>query len=163
MAKGTTLTDLADMALYEYLDMAHHCLITGKPDGGCWGYPTALLLLTAVHTIGSYYKNDKKFTVTIEGQKYTLRGDGAEGYRILNSPFFDLGLTHTEIQRVYDFYKCLAVCDPARPKPHFLAIGTPIDPVFSRDKKGAITVLNLVPFYQLCVKAVSEFLVKASA
>ena len=162
MAKETTLTDLADMAIYEYLDIAHHCLITGKPGGGCWGYPTTLLLLSIVNTIGSYHKNDNNFTVEIEDKKYPIDGDGIECFRVLNSSYFNLNLTQKEIQRVYNFYKCLAVCDPANPKPHFLAIGTPIDPVFSRDNQGNMTMLNLVPFYHLCVKAVSEFLKKAS-
>jgi len=163
MAAETNINELADMAVYEYLDMAHHCLISGKPGGGCYGYPTALLLLSIVKTIGSYHKGDGSFTVEIDGASYKIDGDEAECYRVLNSTYFNQSLTLKEIERVYDFYKCLSVHDPARPKPHFLAIGTPIDPMFSRDKKGEITVINLVAFYNLCVKAVSEFLLKASS
>jgi hypothetical protein len=162
MAAETSINDLADMAVYEYLDIAHHCLISGKPGGGCYGYPTALLLLSIVKTIGSYHKGDANFVVEIEGVSYKIDGDEAECYRVLNSPYYNQKLTLKEIEQVYDFYKCLSVHNPAVPKPHFLAIGTPIDTMFSRDKKGKIAVINLVPFYNICVKAVSEFLLKAS-
>ena len=163
MDKETTLSDLADMAVYEYLDIAHHSLVSGKPGGGCYGYPTALLLLSVVKTIGSYHRHDAAFSVEVEGRSYAIDGDGAECFRVLNSPYFGQTLTGVEIRRVYEFYQCLSVCDPARPKPHFLAIGTPIDPVFGRDAHGTMTLMYLVPLYQCCVKAVSAFLAQAAS
>lgn len=158
MVRHSSPTSLIQEAMSEYLDIAHHCIMNGKPTGGCFGFPAALLLFSVVDAIGSYYRGNNSFVVTIDGKSKSIDGDGNKHYRILNSPnYYKMALSEKDIERVYN-YRCLLVHNAALLPNHFLAIGKQTDPVFSRENNSNIKGVNLIPFYNASVQAVSNFL-----
>jgi len=146
MAIHSSTHSLIHEAMNEYLNIAHHCIMTGKPAGGCYGFPAALLLFSIVDTIGSYYRGNANFSVKIDGKDLKVDGDGKKHYRILNSSFYNQNLSLKDIEKVYNYYRCLLVHNSALPPNHFLNIGNPTDSLFPRDSNDKIRCVNLVPF-----------------
>ena len=83
MAIHNSTHSLIHEALTEYLAIAEHCITTGKPTGGCYGFPTALLCFTIVDAIGSFYHGNTSFTINIDQKARTIDGDGFKHYFIL--------------------------------------------------------------------------------
>jgi len=159
MALHSSTTSLIREAMSEYLDIAHHCITNGKPTGGCFGFPATLLLFCIVDAIGSYYRGNSSFVVMIDGKSKSIDGDGSKHYRILNSPcYYKMDLSEKDIKRVYNHYRCLLSHNAALPMNHALRIGKHTDPVFFRDNNSNISGVNLIPFYNVSVQAVSKFL-----
>jgi hypothetical protein len=159
MAIHSTIAELVQSAMKEYLDIAHYCIMTGKPTGGCFGFPAATLLLIIVDTIGSYYRGNTVFKIPIDGKDKTIDGNGNKHYRILNSQkYYNQRLSNDDIKRIYEYYRCLMTHNAAIPFGQWLEIGDPDDEVFVRNNQNQINRLRLVPFYSLSVYAVSEFL-----
>jgi hypothetical protein len=159
LAIHSSSTSLIQEAMTEYLDIAHHCITSGKPSGGCFGFPAALLLFSIVDAIGSYYRGNSTFMVLVDGKSKSVDGDGSKHYRVLNSPnYYKMSLSEKDIERVYAYYRCLLAHNAAIPTDHFLSIGKQTDPLFFRGHGGKIVGVNLVPFYNASVQAVSTFL-----
>lgn len=87
MAIHQDLVGLLTESVSEYLHVVHECLTHQKPEGGVYGFPAALLLLTILDTIGSFHKDDKSFTAAINGRNRSIDGDGFKHYFILNTSY----------------------------------------------------------------------------
>lgn len=163
MAIHNTTHGLIHEALTEYLAIAEHCLSTGKPTGGCYGYPSALLLFSIVDAIGSFYRGNKSFTIVADQKKKTINGVDSH-YLILTSDYYGQSLTEKDIQRLYEYYRCLLVHNAALAPEHFLAIGDPTDlPFVKRPGSKHVDYVNLRPFLDLSHVAVAKFLKIAPA
>jgi hypothetical protein len=159
MAIHNSTHSLVEEALTEYLAIAEHCITTGKPTGGCYGFPTALLLFSIVDAIGSFYRGNNSFTIAVDQKKRTINGTGFQHYFVLNSEYYSQALTEKDIQRLYDYYRCLLVHNAALAPAHFLDIGHPTDPLFAkRPGSSHIDYVNLRPFLDLSHSAVAKFL-----
>jgi len=159
MAIHNSTYSLIQEALTEYLAIAEHCITTGKPAGGCYGYPTALLLFSIVDAIGSFHRKDDSFTIEVGQKKKTIKGTGFQHYYILNSDYYRQVLTEKDIKRLYEYYRCLLVHNAALVPMHFLAIGHPTDPPFAKLHGSAhIDHVNLRSFLDLSHSAVAKFL-----
>src|SRR5712692_1182262 len=102
MAIHTNLWTLAEEAIDEYILTAQHCLEYRKSDGGCLGYPSALLLLCVVNAIGTYLRNEP---VLINGRRQLItRG---EPFRVLNHEILKQTLTQGQIKTVEKAYRNL--------------------------------------------------------
>lgn len=159
MAIHNSTDSLIREALSEYLAIAEHCLTTGKPTGGCYGFPTALLLFSIVDAIGSFYRGNNSFEISVDQRRRTIKGAGFQHYFILNSDYYGQTLSEKDIQRLYDYYRCLLVHNAALAPDHFLDIGNPTDPPFAK-RLGSkhIDYVNLRPFLDLSHSAVARFL-----
>ena len=105
MVMHRTLAELLRESIAEYLVMACVSLDTQKVTGGVYGFPAALLLLSVVDAIGSYYVGNTAFTVDIDGRPEPV--NKKNHYRILNGPHFELKLSHAQIDGLYEQYRCL--------------------------------------------------------
>jgi hypothetical protein len=100
MAVHQNLWSQAEAVIDEYLTAARNCIEFKKSDGGCLGYPAALVLLCVVNALGTYLRNE---TVTIEGKSQRItKGDP---FRVLNHPLFAQNLRMTQIKRIEDAYR----------------------------------------------------------
>jgi hypothetical protein len=158
MAIHNSTHSLIHEALSEYLAIAEHCISTGKPTGGCYGFPTALLCFIIVDAIGSFYRRNASFTINMDGKPKTINGDGFKNYYILNSDYYGLSLVETDIRRLYEYYRCLLVHNAALAQNCVLAIGKETDPPFERRMSLHIDYVNLRPFLDLSHIAVAKFL-----
>lgn len=100
MAQHENLWGLVEEALGEYLEAAGNCIGHRKADGGCHGYPAALLLLAATEAIGHILRHE---TCLIDGrhQKIT-RG---EPFRVLNHASFGQTLSGAQIKNLEKAYR----------------------------------------------------------
>ncbi len=159
MAIHSSTHSLIQEAMIEYLAIADHCIMTAKPTGGCYGFPTALLLFSIVDTIGSFYRGNTSLNISVEGKKKAIRGTGFQHYFILNSDYYGQALSEKDIQRLYDYYRCLLVHNAALAPGNFLDIGNSTDPPFAkRSGSSHIDYVNLRPFLDLTHVAVAKFL-----
>lgn len=158
MAIHSSTHSLIHEALTEYLAIAEHCISTGKPTGGCYGFPTALLCFTIVDAIGSFHRGDKSFTVNIDGKARTIDGDSFKHYFILNSDYYGQSLSQKDIEKLYEYYRCLLVHNAALAPNCILDIGKEIDPPFAKRGSQHINYVNLRPFLNLSHIAVAKFL-----
>jgi len=145
-------------ALTEYLAIAEHCISTGKPTGGCYGFPTALLCFTIVDAIGSFYRGNTSFAINIDAKTRTINGDGFKHYYILNSDYYGQSLSEKDIKRLYEYYRCLLVHNAALAPNCILNIGKETDSPFTRHASKFIDCVNLRPFLDLSHIAVAKFL-----
>ena len=99
MAIHISTPSLIHEALSEYVAIAEHCITTGKPTGGCYGFPTALLCFTIVDTIGSFYCGDRSFTINIDQKTRTIDGNRFKHYFILNSDYYGQSLREKDIKK----------------------------------------------------------------
>jgi hypothetical protein len=158
MAIHTSTDNLIHEALTEYLAIAEHCISTGKPTGGCYGFPTALLCLTIVDAIGSFYRGNTSFTINIDRKTRTIDGDGFKHYFILNSDYYGQSLSEKYIQRLYEYYRCLLVHNAALAPNCVLDIGKETDLPFATRSSQRIDHVNLRPLLDLNHIAVTKFL-----
>lgn len=146
MAIHPDIPSMLQESLPEMLLTAKYCIEFQKdtkiwPAPGCYGYPAALLLLSIADSIGSYIE----------------KGNVQNHFKILqNSEYYDLTITDTDIQTLYDNYRNLLAHNSVIAINVILSIGSATDLVIQ--KRGELYLLNLVPLYNSSVKAVQVFL-----
>jgi hypothetical protein len=100
-------------SLDESLVAAKYCVTYKKVDiqwgqfatGGCLGYPGAVLLFSIVDTIGSYFRKNPDFKITIDGKEEKINADGWEHFKILNSRYFSQTLSAEFIKKLYSNFR----------------------------------------------------------
>jgi hypothetical protein len=146
MAIHESISSLVRESLREYLIVANYCVKYRKQiedwgDGGCYGYPVALLLMTIVDAIGSY----------------VIGGRTREHFEILNHPkYYNLGLSNDEIELFYKDHRCLLAHNAALSLKAGLSIGEGKKEVIET-RVGRIFI-NLEPFLKLTEEVVEIFL-----
>ena len=138
--------------------IAEHCITTGKPAGGCYGFPTALLCFTIADVIGSFHRADKLFLISIDKKTRTIDGCGFKHYFILNSDYYGQSLEERDIKRLYEYYRCPLAHNAALAPDCALDIGKETDPPFTSRTSKHIDHVNLRPFLDLSHIAVAKFL-----
>ncbi len=140
------LESMLHESLLEMLLAAKYCIEYQKDPkiwsaSGCYGFPAALLLLSIVDSIGSYVE----------------QGNVENHFKILNhQDYYGLDLSSKEIRIIYDKYRNLLSHNSLIAPNLALAIGISEEQLITQ--KEGIYCLHLVPFFHLCVKAVSNFL-----
>ena len=146
MAIHPNIQSILYESLPETLLAAKYCVEFRKdeniwPAQGCYGYPAALLLLSITDSIGSYIK----------------QGNVKNHFQILNDyKYYGLNLTEDEIQIMYDNYRNLLSHHTVLANNVGLKIGTEDSPII--EKQNDRYWLNIVPFYNISVKAVNSLL-----
>ncbi len=136
--------------LYEFLPemllVAKYCIEFRKDVNiwsapGCYGYPAALLLLSIVDSIGSCVR----------------KGNIDNRFKILNdNNYYGLNLTNGEMEKLRRSYRDLLSHNTVLANNVGLEIGTKDDSVFENQNNRYW--LNLVPFYNINIKAVNSLL-----
>ena len=136
-------------AIEEYLDTAKDCLVFRKPDGGCRGYPDALLLLCTLDVLGRFAKDE---IVPVDGNQQKI---GDASFRVLNHPtWFGQSLSDAEMKRIKDAFRhtlahnaLLIAMAYLNGEPHQQAFA------FYRDA----VEIRLIPFHELLRNAWAKF------
>lgn len=91
---------MAEEAINEYIEVSEGCLKAKKSDGGCFGYPAALLLFCVTNALGVYLYGDN---IQIDGRTQTItRG---EPFRVLNHSIFGLDLKSAQVKLLEQCYR----------------------------------------------------------
>ncbi len=146
MAIHKNIPSMLQESLKEMILVAKYCIEFQKdtnswPESGCYGYPAALLLLSITDSIGSYIEEGKV----------------KNHFKVLNnSKYYGLSLSDIEIVIMYNYRNLLSHHTVIATKNVSLRIGSPNSPVLQ--SQNGLYLLNLVPFYNVSVKAVNAFL-----
>lgn len=139
---------LAEEAVQEYLDTAKDCLDYRKPNGGCRGYPAALLLLCVVDALGRFMPEE---TVPVDNKTEQI---GGKSFRVLNHPYFGLSLSDTTMKHLKDSFRH-TLAHNGLPLPLAYLNGEPHDDAFVFHANQV--EIRLVPFYNLVQSAWVNF------
>ena len=145
MARHPNLISMLFESLPEMLLVAKYSIEFQKdtdiwPAPGCYGYPAAILLLSIADSIGSYVE----------------KGSVENHFRVLNNEdYYGLKLSDKEIRMMFD-YRNLLAHNTVMSTNVGLNIGSLNDPVLQN--QNGIYLLNLFPFYNVSLKAVSSLL-----
>ena len=146
MAVHPNIQSMLCESLPEMLLVAKYCIEFQKdtniwPAPGCYGYPAALFLLSIADSIGSYVE----------------QGNVENHFKILNNEdYYGLNLSDEEIRIMFDNYRNLLAHHTVMSTNVGLKIGSSSDSVLQN--QGSRYWLNLVPFYNMSVRAVNSFL-----
>ena len=146
MAIHPNLQSMLNESLPEMLLVAKYCIEFQKDTNiwrahGCYGYPAALLLLSIADSIGSYIE----------------QGNVENHFKIFNNnDYYGLNLSDEEVKIMFDNYRNLLSHHTVMSTNAGLNIGSPNDHIL-QNQNGRYW-LNLVPFYNISVKAVNSFL-----
>lgn len=146
MAIHKNIPSMLQESLPEMLLVAKYCIEFRKniniwPAPGCYGYPSALLLLSIADSIGSYIE----------------KGSVENHFKVLNNPvYYRLSLGANELKIIYNNYRNLLSHNTAMATNVGLDIGLSSSPVL--ESQNGLYLLNLVPFYDVSVRAVNALL-----
>ncbi len=159
--------DMLKDSIQEMLEAAILCVNFSKKDGGCLGYPAAILLLSIVAVIGSYYEGDKNYKIMINGKEKYIKGNTFQHFYILNSEYFNLDLTENFIKKLYDNFRSLLVHNAVIANKCFITINDPLqrpfcdDDGFKNEKNGeTYPSVALIPLLKFSKIAVQRFIKK---
>ncbi len=146
-------------SLNEMLTAAKYCIEYRKDSNGNLGWPAAVLLLSIIAAIGSYFEDDKNINIIIDNQSFKIKGTNDHFY-ILNSKYFNLNLSLDTVQKIYGNYRCPLIHNANLPPEHFMEIGDEKTPVITYEQINGklMPIINTVPLYKLCEKAIKNFL-----
>ena len=99
MAQHSSLEEMATAAIDEYFQAVAYCLSFRTADGGCLGFPAALLLFCITDALGNWLRTDK---VMIDGRSQKI---GNCPFRVFNHECFGLQLTGKEISFLEKYYR----------------------------------------------------------
>jgi hypothetical protein len=113
MAHHDTPASMLKESLFETLEAAKYCSDYRKTDdkwgdfktGGCLGYPAAILLFSIIDSIGSYFRKEKSFKITIDSTQQTIDSDGWQHLKILNSKYFNQNLSLEFMKALYSKFR----------------------------------------------------------
>lgn len=142
-------------SLPEYLTLANLGLGTTKPDGGILGYPTTQLLMAVVDAIGSYYREDPKYRVRVDGVDREIKTTSDHIF-ILNSDYFGFDFTEDQLRDIYQLCRSPLTHNAVVGNGHVLVIGRTTDPAF--EFKDGVVVTSVAGLGEACRKAVGKFL-----
>lgn len=100
MAQHEYQWDLTEEAIEEYLEAIRYGLKFRKSDGGCLGYPSALLMFCLIDAFGTYLRGEE---VTIDGRARLITK--REPFWVLNHPLFGQQLTEKQIKQLGGGYR----------------------------------------------------------
>jgi hypothetical protein len=153
-------------SLREYVAIAKVAVETrtkGPPPSSFHGFAAATLLFAVADSIGSYYRDNLKFSVMIDGKRRRIDGDGFKHLFILNGPLYGQSLSEKEIRVIYDYYRNPLTHNSALAPGVLLNKGNIGDPVFYLDPDRVVECVNVVGLLSITERAVEEFLMIADS
>lgn len=128
---------------------------------GCLGYPSAIILLSIVDSIGKYFVG-KDLKINIDGNVVTINDERPiyKRFYILNSIYYGQNFSDNEIKLIYSKYRNALVHSATVDPGNFIDIGDKSNKAFEiKEINGqSIPFINLVPFWHLNKKAVEKLL-----
>ena len=143
-------------ALIEYVVASEICLAARKSNGGCLGYPSALLLLHAIEAIGGFHRKLAGYSVQMGDSEYRITCD-TETFRILNDSLFGLSLNEHQAKTLYTNYRCKLSHNAALKPKRILEYGNLEDEPFRFDSDGNVNSIRLISLHKIVKSAVLKF------
>ena len=100
---------------------------------------------------------DDSFLVKIDGADCHIDGDGAKHFYILNSCYYNQQLSRRQIEKFYDYYRCLLAHNASIANDCKLQSNDAPEP-FEFGSDGLVRAINLQSFYSYSETAVGTFL-----
>ncbi len=166
MDRYDILAAMVSESLREMLETAQYCLDyrkvgpqwTHSQQGGCLGVAGAQLLLCIADTMGSYLRRRKNClpiaSVVIDGEECPIT-EVNQHLRVLNSEYYGLCLSRSDIEDLYEVFRCRLVHNSAIPASCAIALGDPSGPVVHATPRGK--TLNLNSLLIASSKAIDRF------
>lgn len=156
-------------SLVEMIHIADYCVTYNKTDrdkwgtnatGGILGFPATVILFSIIDCLGSVFSGDRNFKITIDKQQRYIK-DTPQHIYILNSKYFSLDLSQTDLDNIYKNVRCTLTHNSLLPEGYILQIGTNEKSPFKiginqLDKR--IYLINLIPLFNATKKAVDNFI-----
>ena len=131
-------------SLIEMIDIADYCLKTRKENGGYYGFPASIILLSLIDSIGAHYGYGK-----------------SKRFHVLNNKeLFGLNLREKSIDVLYHEYRNQLFHENLIKPGAILRMGKETDVPFEISTNRRISVLNLLSLLKFSKKAVSKLLSK---
>lgn len=146
MATHFTVSSILKESLVEMFLVAEYSIEFRKDisvwgAGGCYGYPSAILLFSIADSIGSY----------------AIGGNVRKHFNILNhEDYYNLKLNQPKIDMLYEKYRSLLIHNAVMANEATLSIGDKDSLVF--ELRESTPYLNLLPFLEKTRVALSNFL-----
>lgn len=163
MAIHPDLTSLIRESLTEYLEVAQYCVKYRKdsawPDaqqGGCLGYPAAVMLFSIVDTLGSFYHGRSDLNIMMDGKRVHIKKGGIQHYFILNSDYYGETLDGDTIKTLYSNFRNPLVHNASLAPSSFLRNLPDLHEAFPQ-RSGRLMV-NVPAFLEISRGAVKRFL-----
>jgi len=163
MNKNSTPEEILKESLPEIIKAAKYCIEYRKNNGGCLGYPAAILLFTIVDSIGSYfYKNKEIENITKKKEDY-INSDSWEHFKILKTNYFNQNLSPKNIKDIYYNFRCKLSHNTVLGKDSRMIIDNTAGNIFTFKKKSdgeEEIIISINKLFKLCEEAVNKFLKK---
>lgn len=147
MALHSSKSSLLRVSLLETISIVEYCLKNTKDskyfgEGGYYGIPAAILLLSVVDALGAHMPGSKK-----------------NHFNVLNNKkLFGLNLSKSSVDILYKEYRCVLTHESTLNKGSILRMGTETDPPFEVSISRELSALNLLALLKYTKKAVSIFI-----
>jgi hypothetical protein len=128
--------------------------------GGILGYPSTVLLFSIIDCIGSVFSGDTNFKITIDGKPRHIK-DTSQHIYILNSKYFNLNLSQTDLDNIYKNVRSTLTHNSLLPEGYTLQIGDNEKSPFKiaiNELDSRIYFINLIPLYNATKTAVDSFI-----
>ncbi|GAH45059.1 unnamed protein product [marine sediment metagenome] len=111
---------VADYAIkYKKIDRKKWGLNAGN---GILGFPTSIILFSAIDCIGSVFAGNKNFKIQIDGQQREIKTTSQHIY-ILNSKYFNFDLAQIDLDNIYNNVRSTLTHNSLIPDGYHLQIG----------------------------------------
>lgn len=175
MAIHSTPASMLKESLDETLEASRYCATYKKTDtkwgefntGGCLGYPSAILLFSLIDSLGSYFRKNKSFKMSIDGNSESINGTGWEHFKILNSKYFNQNLPKAFIKTLYNSYRSRLTHNSVLGKDvHMIPDNSTFEDladsnsafISETDTNGkTYYLISILELFNLCEKAVQDF------
>jgi len=161
--------ELAKESINEMLHVAEYAVTYKKTDkakwgdnatGGILGYPATVVLFSIIDCLGSYFANNQKFTVSIDGKDRVIKNASQHIY-ILNSKYFNLDLSQIDLDNIYENVRSTLTHNSLLPEGYILQTGENENLPFSiainkLDKR--IYFINVIKLYEFTKEAIEKFM-----
>ncbi|HZT72807.1 MAG TPA: hypothetical protein VE996_04075 [Terriglobales bacterium] len=153
MSIHPNLASLAEEAINEYLEIARRCIEAKKPDGGCFGFPAALLLFAVVEAIGHFCEGE---AVKLDGRSQAITRKAP--FRVFNHPLFGCNLGSQQLRCLEaDYRNLLAHNGLIAPERLLIRVeGADLPEPFKFDGNGRWVYIEVNAFLRLVSHAWSQ-------
>lgn len=169
MALHINKVELLRESLLEMIYLADYAVTYRKTDrnkwgtnatGGILGFPSTVILFSIIDCIGSVFSGDQNFKIVIDGKERVIK-DTSQHIYILNSKYFNLNLSQTDLDNIYKNVRSTLTHNSLLPEGYTLKIGDAEKNPFQiaiNELDNRIYFINLIPLFKLTKSAVETFI-----
>ena len=161
--------ELLKESLFEMIHVSDYSVTYKKTDkniwgtnatGGILGFPSTVILFSAIDCLGSVFSGNNKYKITIDGHEHTIKNTSQHIY-ILNSKYFNLELSLIDLSNIYNNIRSTLTHNSLLPEGYNLQPGEneklPFNIAINENDKR-IYFVNVVPLFRATKNAIETFI-----